>query len=232
MYGASYVGATQLLAAAAAPAALRAIAPHLTASDYHEGWIYQGGAFQLGFAAALVARLARRRRAADAAPPPARTLDALVPAFAAANEDLDPYFARLPLHRPADPARAAAGVPRVAGAARSATTAWRAISVGERYGSIDVPALHIGGWSDIFLEGTLRNYVGLRADAATEEAREGQRLVIGPWAHGNPHEVVGERDFGPRREPAGARHDVAPPRRSSTTCCGRAARHAARCASS
>ena len=74
---------------------------------------------------------------------------------------------------------------------------WQATAISERYGSIDVPALHIGGWSDIFLEGTIRNYVGLRAGAATEAAREGQRLVIGPWAHGNPHEVVGELDHGP-----------------------------------
>ena len=88
------------------------------------------------------------------------------------------------------------------GPERDATGGDRRIS--ERYGSIDVPALHIGGWSDIFLEGTLRNYVGLRAGAATEAARDGQRLVIGPWAHGNPHEVVGELDFGPAREPAGA----------------------------
>ena len=29
--------------------ALKAIAPYVSASDYHEGWVYQGGAFQLGF---------------------------------------------------------------------------------------------------------------------------------------------------------------------------------------
>src|SRR5439155_26690737 len=49
MIGGSYVGATQWLAAGAAPPALRAIAPYVTASDYYEGWVYQGGAFQLGF---------------------------------------------------------------------------------------------------------------------------------------------------------------------------------------
>ena len=49
MYGTSYVGATQWLAAIAAPPSLRAIAPAFTASDYYEGWTYQGGAFQWGF---------------------------------------------------------------------------------------------------------------------------------------------------------------------------------------
>ena len=49
MIGGSYVGATQWLAAGTAPPALKAIVPYVTASDYHEGWTYQGGAFQLGF---------------------------------------------------------------------------------------------------------------------------------------------------------------------------------------
>jgi uncharacterized protein len=49
MLGASYIGATQWLAAEARPPALAAIAPFVTSSDYHEGWVYQGGAFQLGF---------------------------------------------------------------------------------------------------------------------------------------------------------------------------------------
>ena len=49
MIGGSYVGATQWLPAGERPPALRAIAPYVTASDYHEGWVYQGGAFQLGF---------------------------------------------------------------------------------------------------------------------------------------------------------------------------------------
>src|SRR6185503_5667509 len=48
--GASYVGATQWLAAAQAPVALRAMAPYLTTDQYYNGWTYQGGAFQLGFA--------------------------------------------------------------------------------------------------------------------------------------------------------------------------------------
>ena len=48
MYGASYMGATQWLAALARPPHLRCLVPIITASDYHEGWTYQGGAFELG----------------------------------------------------------------------------------------------------------------------------------------------------------------------------------------
>ena len=49
MIGASYVGATQMLAAIAQPPHLAAIAPNMTASNYHDGWTYQSGAFEQWF---------------------------------------------------------------------------------------------------------------------------------------------------------------------------------------
>ena len=47
MYGFSYPGATQLLAAAASPPSLAAIAPGFTAPRFHDGWTYSGGAFSI-----------------------------------------------------------------------------------------------------------------------------------------------------------------------------------------
>src|SRR5215475_2229308 len=49
MFGGSYVGATQMLAAIANPPHLTGICPVVTASNYHEGWTYQGGAFEQWF---------------------------------------------------------------------------------------------------------------------------------------------------------------------------------------
>src|SRR6476469_7051502 len=49
MIGASYVGATQMQAAIAQPPHLAGIAPNVTASNYHDGWTYQGGAFEQWF---------------------------------------------------------------------------------------------------------------------------------------------------------------------------------------
>ena len=49
MCGASYVGATQWLAAMSRPPHLVTVVPNVTASNYHDGWTYQGGAFELGF---------------------------------------------------------------------------------------------------------------------------------------------------------------------------------------
>ena len=51
MAGMSYVGATQWLAAAAAPPALQGIAPTMSSDDYAEGWSYTGGVPELGFLA-------------------------------------------------------------------------------------------------------------------------------------------------------------------------------------
>jgi predicted acyl esterase len=49
MFGGSYVGATQYLAAIAHPPHLAGICPNVTASNYHDGWTYQGGAFEQWF---------------------------------------------------------------------------------------------------------------------------------------------------------------------------------------
>ena len=49
MWGGSYVGATQMLTAIAHPPHLAGICPIVTASNYHENWTYQGGAFEQWF---------------------------------------------------------------------------------------------------------------------------------------------------------------------------------------
>ena len=49
------------------------------------------------------------------------------------------------------------------------------MSIEEHYADIQVPALHIGGWYDIFLTGTLRNYIGIKAHGGSDAARNGQR---------------------------------------------------------
>src|SRR5579864_4402039 len=47
MYGFSYQGATQLLAAVEQPEGLVCIAPHMTAADLYHGWFYHHGALRL-----------------------------------------------------------------------------------------------------------------------------------------------------------------------------------------
>ena len=59
-----------------------------------------------------------------------------------------------------------------------------------------VPALHIGGWFDIFAANTARSFTELRSRAGTAEARAGQRLIIGPWDHLNSTGIYPDRRFG------------------------------------
>jgi putative CocE/NonD family hydrolase len=89
MYGFSYPGATQVLAASQRPPSLVAICPAFSSYQYHEGWTYKGGAFALAFAANWAAGLAfdTARRAGDAA-----GMAALAPAASTAD-----WFSSLPL---------------------------------------------------------------------------------------------------------------------------------------
>ena len=74
---------------------------------------------------------------------------------------------------------------------------WRERSIEDRHDQVRVPALNIAGWYDIFLGGSLRNFTGVRASGATEAAREGSRLLLGPWTHTTPPlSKSGAVDFG------------------------------------
>lgn len=56
----------------------------------------------------------------------------------------------------------------------------------------DVPMVHVGGWYDIFLRGTIKNYVELSRLQKTPKW-----LIIGPWTHsGNIRSYAGDIDFG------------------------------------
>lgn len=51
------------------------------------------------------------------------------------------------------------------------------------YEQVNVSALHVAGWFDIFTGGTLRAYKGYNTLGGTG-ARGQQKLIIGPWTHG------------------------------------------------
>jgi hypothetical protein len=74
---------------------------------------------------------------------------------------------------------------------------WQQWSIERQHSKVAAPAYHLGGWYDLFLGGTLRNYISMRHNAGTQESRRGQKLIIGPWAHGSsPSNLVGDMDFG------------------------------------
>jgi uncharacterized protein len=173
MAGRSYSAATQWLAAMEQPPHLRAIFPVVTGSNYYDGWIYQGGAFQLGFNLFWVQLMAPGRK-----------------------RSLDQQFRHLPLADPPLLDESEAGrYYREWLAHPTYDDHWRALSINERYERMCLPAFNVGGWYDIFLRGTLENFARVRAAAGSEVARSGVRLVVGPWAHGSTYGPYPDHGF-------------------------------------
>jgi len=62
---------------------------------------------------------------------------------------------------------------------------WSTMSIRHRYGNMDVPALHIGGWYDPNVHETIFNFMNMREQSKSERSRRWQYLIIGPWTHAN-----------------------------------------------
>jgi uncharacterized protein len=172
MYGFSYQGHTQLLALAAGRAELQALCPAMATWDVRTQWAYEGGAFcfldNLQWGIQMAAEQARL----------AGDVTAFESLFAASRA--------LPLHSPR-PCRPDVlenfgeyGHYRDWVVNSADSEYWRRIGVGHalRGKPMDVPMLHIGGWYDLMLNGTLRVY-----HEACARSGKPQQLVIGPWTH-------------------------------------------------
>ena len=192
MFGGSYVVGTQMLAAIEHPPHLAGICPYVTASNYHENWTYQGGAFEQWFNQSWTSELAQDTATREIA----RGTDAVLgstslplttyPIFnvnlPATGADMTHHFAPYYLDWLAHP---------------EYDSFWKQWSIEEQYASIQVPALTGAAWYDIFQGGSLRNYAGLQGHAANKEARRGQRLLITIGGHAGKGQKIGAVDFGP-----------------------------------
>ncbi|MFW9866532.1 MAG: CocE/NonD family hydrolase [Candidatus Thorarchaeota archaeon] len=58
------------------------------------------------------------------------------------------------------------------------------IETGPVYSNVSVAGIHVGGWYDHFLQGTIDGYVNYDNHGATA-AKGHQRLIMGPWTHVN-----------------------------------------------
>jgi putative CocE/NonD family hydrolase len=214
MFGTSYLGQTQWLAASGRPPPLRAIMPVLAGPNAYEGRKYYGGAFQLGdwlpwtvrqavdtadrrgVEAPELRRIAEgmgeetlRRMAAGpeaAANPRSETLELLLP-----------WLRHLPL--PTLPALEGLAPYYYEWLSHPVFDEyWQAWQNERRFRLLDLPAYNVGGWYDVRLRGNLIGFTGLRARARTPEARRAQKLLVGPWAHGAlMTSRAGVVDFGP-----------------------------------
>lgn len=74
---------------------------------------------------------------------------------------------------------------------------WNRSSALARMDRITAPALHIGGWFDIFVSETTRAFRQARRESATEVSRSGRRMIIGPWDHNYMMGEYHDRQYGP-----------------------------------
>lgn len=181
MYGFSYQGMTQLYAASTCPTALKTICPAMIGYDLYADWAYEGGAFclqaNLGWAIQLATETARLKGDETA-----------YQALYQASRNL-PFFDKIP------------AVPEVLKqfAPDSFYHDWIQYNQPDSYwknlspnlDSVDLPMLHIGGWFDTYLRGTLNFY----QDRITQ-SQQPQHLIVGPWSHLPWARKVGAIDYG------------------------------------
>jgi len=191
MWGGSYVGATQMLAAIAHPPHLAGICPVVTASNYHDGWTYQGGAFEQWFDQSWTSGLSQDTLHRTVV----KNTNAVVGAW---KLPLTNY----PLFNFPDPSAMPVSTAALAPyfldwlAHPSYDDYWKQLSIEERFAEITVPVLHIAAWYDIFLGGSLRNYIGIKAHGGSEAARRGQHLLVTIGGHAGGGRNIGDVDFG------------------------------------
>ncbi|MBC8009661.1 MAG: CocE/NonD family hydrolase [Burkholderiales bacterium] len=189
MYGFSYQGSTQLLAALGRPPELRALAPHMTAFDLYSGWFYRGGLLQLSttlsWASQMLREDSRRRACASEAELDANfqntgRLTGLLPTRdirPLVNSDLPSYGADW-LRNPTPDGY------------------WREFDLLARVAELGLPMFHLSGWYDLYLRGSVDGYRAMSA------AHPNQFLLATPWVHLPWGNLTGGADLGPAAVPA------------------------------
>jgi putative CocE/NonD family hydrolase len=199
LYGACALGYTALQGAAEAPPHLKAVFAYMTATNFHDGWTYSSGAFELGFqlswiwtilAHDTISRLnlepaaleeAHRRLAEAASDIRSSARHLPLVDFPAYQNGVAPYWREWLSHPGYD-------------------AFWQAADAVAHADRIRVPVLHMSAWYDTCLKGHLDLDSALRR-RSDDRVRDQHRLLIGPWDHSAYYNkrptCAGERDFGP-----------------------------------
>lgn len=189
MHGGSYLGHVQWQAATMAPPHLTTIFPVLASTSIYHNTFFHGGAFKLALAFGWGAvRMPNRIMNpqywhTESYAPQELKYDQIVWTLPLTELDLASSGQRVGFFR--DWLKH-----------QSYDSYWKAISDEERFGKVRVPTYSLGGWFDLLVGGTINGFKGVRANGATAAAREGAKLIIGPWGHG-PTRKYGDIDFGP-----------------------------------
>ena len=181
MFGISYLGLTQWLAAVARPPHLKAIFPQQMGSGFRE-FMFWGGAFSLGAGlwwAGVQATDVLLRRAAEGEDVSDHMNDLL-----ALLNDMPEAYRKLPL---------AGSHPVISDASPyydewlqrgEEADYWSPFMFGDRLDQVDVPVFQLGSWHDIYCDLVPAHFAEMREKGRSEQTRLAQKLVMGPWVHG------------------------------------------------
>ena len=183
MYGFSYQGMSQLYAAATHHSALKTICPSMIAYDLYTDWAYENGAFclaiNLAWAVQLAAETARLKQdftaykflytASDNLPfsDTPSVFQEILAKYAPSN-----FYYQWLNHPEND-------------------QYWQQLSPYTYLDDVDLPMLHIGGWFDPYLRGTINLYQQIH-----KRSQFPQYLIIGPWGHLPWGNKLGDRYYG------------------------------------
>jgi len=198
IYGSSYMGITTWQTVVSDPPHLEAALAYLTTGNNHDGAIYSGGAFELGFALRWTLAMAwntlERRDLSQEEFERAR--NAMMQAAANPRDAVK----HLPLRDHPAFRNGIAQHWTEWHQHPSYDDYWEAVDVTRQIENVSVPVLHVGGWYDQFLRGHLDVHEAIE-EHGDERVREEQRFIIGPWDHGaylsSTPTSAGERVFGP-----------------------------------
>ena len=197
LWGRSYPGIVQVPAASGGHEALQCIVPAVAPTSFFHDWIRHDGCF--AFANAV--RWSLTHAVCRNQPPQA-------------------HFDWRELHRLETPAAIAERVGFQSSALRAWVEHdcydeyWRAVDQDGMHEKIRVPGFYVGGWFDHLTRGTVSVYRNVRREGATELARNGQRLFIGPWGHRTvgamapEHHRYGDWDFGAEADLSVMAHEL------------------------
>ncbi|MBM4763564.1 CocE/NonD family hydrolase [Bacillus sp. B15-48] len=192
MFGLSYYGFTQLLAATEQPPHLQAIFPAMTLTDWHNDSVENDGKYLIGGAETWALESVAPDELKRKHPDP-DDYHKMMKKMAKYYDQMEEWFNYMPVEN-WPPLKELGVAEYFFDFIKKRLTAEqiKQMSIRDKYSQITVPAYHLAGWYDNFLKATIRNFSQLR----NKEDAKLQKLMIGPWAHGIFQARLGERNFG------------------------------------
>ena len=186
--GGSYVAMVQWQAAPLRSKYLKAMVPRVGYSNFYHNWAYTGGAFQLAFNLRWIGIQMHTRT------------NRVQYLWFPEDNHISNLFWHLPLNTMDEAAGRDNRYWKDWVAHPDYDDYWKGMRpVEERYDEVNVPTYGMGGWFDVFLQGTLNNFMGVKKHGQ-EPGKSNQKVVVGPWIHSlgaaGTETVTGDVDYG------------------------------------